>query len=312
MGVNAIIDSEALWTQFIAHKTPELRNELIVRYSPLVRGVVGRLGIPPTGLLDSEDLVSYGTIGLINAIDRFDPQRGVRFEAFASMRIRGAVIDQMRVLNWIPRSAVSRMRQMESALSSVEQRLGRPARESEVAQELGVSVEKYRHMLTEINTTVLSLDAPLGSLIQDDEVTSLSELLEDHSSPGPVEQIERREVSELLIMAIERLPARERMLLSLYYEKELTMKEISKILGVSESRICQLHIQALVRLRVFFLPYQANLGKGDAIFQEKQQQTRSERLAKSRKREKITQDNDVPVSTTYLSLSTQQSRAHMG
>ncbi len=309
MGTNMISDNETLWTQFIAHKTPELRNELITRYHSLVRSVVGRLGIPPTGLLDSEDLVSYGMIGLINAIDRFDPQRGVRFEAFASVRIRGAVIDQLRVLNWLPRSAVSRGRQMEIALSGLEQRLGRPAREHEVAHELGIPVERYRHTLTEMNTTILSLDAPLGSLIQDDEVTSLSELLEDQSSPGPVEQVEQREVIQVLISAIERLPQREQLLLTLYYEEELTMKEISKILGVSESRICQLHIQALMRLRVSFYAYQTNAAKNDSLFQEKKkQQTRTKRLAKSDEQEPFQHTNGTaPV---YAPSQKQQASAH--
>ena len=261
MSTDAPTEIESLWAQYVARRTSELRNELITLYAPLVRFVVGRLGIPPTGLLDAEDLVSYGMIGLINAIDRYDPSRGVRFEAFASVRIRGAVIDQLRSLNWLPRSAVSRVRQVESALAVLEQRLGRPAREDEVAEEIGVSTERYRQMLVEMNATVLSLDAPLGSLLQDDEVTSLSELLVDHSAPGPVEQAEQQELTETLASAIDNLPEREKLLLSLYYQEELTMKEISKILSVSESRVCQLHIQAIMRLRGSLRAYQAETGE---------------------------------------------------
>ncbi|HTI15777.1 MAG TPA: FliA/WhiG family RNA polymerase sigma factor [Dictyobacter sp.] len=246
------------WAKYVENQTPELRNELITHYAPLVRFVVGRLGIPPTGLLDAEDLVSYGMIGLINAIDRYDPGRGVRFEAFASVRIRGAVIDQLRSLNWLPRSAVSRVRQVESAMAILEQRLGRPAREDEVAEEMGISTERYRHMLMEMNATVLSLDAPLGSLLQDDEVTSLSELLEDQSAPGPVEQTEQQELAQTLAVAIDNLPDREKLLLALYYQEELTMKEISKVLSVSESRVCQLHIQAIMRLRGSLRAYQSD------------------------------------------------------
>lgn len=249
MGTDVPVEVEILWAKYVAQRTFELRNEIITLYTPLVRFVVGRLGIPPTGLLDAEDLVSYGMIGLISAIDRFDPTRGVRFEAFASVRIRGAVIDQLRSLNWLPRSAISRVRQVESALAVLEQRLGRPGKEDEVAEEIGVSTERYRQMLLEMNATVLSLDAPLGSLLQDDEVTSLSELLEDQSSPGPVEQTEHQELTDTLGMAIDNLPEREKLLLTLYYQEELTMKEISKVLSVSESRVCQLHIQAIMRLR---------------------------------------------------------------
>ncbi len=263
MCANAPAEIDMIWTKFVKDKNSELRGELISVYAPLVRFVVGRLGIPPTSLLESEDLVSYGMIGLINAIDRFDPSRGVRFEAFASARIRGAVIDQLRSLNWLPRSAISRVRQIESALAVLEQKLGRPAKEKEVAEEIGVSTDRYRQILLEMNSSVLSLDAPLGSPSQDDEVTSLSELLEDQTAPGPVEQAEQQELTEMLSAAIKGLPEREKLLLALYYQQELTMKEISKILSVSESRVCQLHMQAVMRLRGSLSAYRAGEVFGD-------------------------------------------------
>jgi len=254
MGVSVAVND--IWTAFIESRRPELRNELITTYAPLVRFVVGRLGIPPTSLLDAEDLVSYGMIGLINAIDRFDPTRGARFEAFATPRIRGAVIDQIRQLNWLPRSAVSRVRQIEGVLAELEQRFGRPAKEEEAAATLGVSTDRYRQMLLEMSATVLSLDAPLGSLLQEDELTALSDLLEDEDAPEPGEQVAQKELAKALAEAIERLPQREQLLLSLYYKEELTMKEISKIIGVSESRVCQLHMQAIIRLRGTLQMYQ--------------------------------------------------------
>src|SRR2546423_11613004 len=247
MSPSAIIDD--VWTEFVTTRRSDLRDELITEYAPLVRFVVSRLGIPPTTLLEAEDLISYGMIGVINAIDRFDPSRGVRFEAFATSRIRGAVIDQLRVLNWLPRSAVARVRQIENALANLEQRFGRPAKEQEAAAEVGVSTDRYRQMLLEVGIVILSLDAPLGSLMQDDEVASLSDLLEDPDTMGPAEQVEQQELITFLTTAIDRLPERERLLLSLYYHEELTMKEISKVIGVSESRVCQLHIQAVLRLR---------------------------------------------------------------
>ena len=126
--MNATATVGDIWTEFAATRRSELRDQLITTYVPLVRFVVGRLGIPATSLLEADDLVSYGIIGLINAIDRFDPSRGIRFEAFATTRIRGAVIDQLRALNWLPRSAMARVRQIESAVASLEQRLGRPAK----------------------------------------------------------------------------------------------------------------------------------------------------------------------------------------
>ncbi len=237
-----------LWAEFIETREQKLREELITEYASLVRFVVGRLGIPPTSLLEIDDLVSYGMIGLINAVDRFDLARGVPFEAFATPRIRGAVIDHLRSLNWQPRSAVSRIRQVEAALASVEQRMGRPAKEEEVASELGVSVERYRQTLLDLSTTVLSLDVPVSSF-HDDEMSPLKDLLEDEDAPGPAEEAERQEMALALSEAIDQLPEREQLLLALYYQEELTMKEISKVMSVSESRVCQLHMQAIMRLR---------------------------------------------------------------
>jgi RNA polymerase sigma factor for flagellar operon FliA len=242
-------DRDDMWREFIATRRKELRDELITAYAPLVRYVVGRLGIPQTSILEAEDLYSYGIIGLINAIDRFDPARGVRFETFATARIRGAVIDHLRTLNWLPRSAVARVRTIEAALAILEQRLNRPATEREAAQELGVTLERYRQMLLEVGIVILSLDAPLNSLALDDEVTSLGDLLEDARSLDPSQHVEQEEIKANLNVAIEHLPERERRLLSLYYFEELTMKEISKVLNVSESRVCQLHMQAVLRLR---------------------------------------------------------------
>ena len=246
------VEVDDLWTEFVATRRLELRDELIMHYAPLVRLVVGRLGIPSTSLLETGDLLSYGMIGLINAVDRYDPARGVRFEAFATARIRGAVIDQLRALNWLPRAAVSRVRQIENAMAKLEQQLGRPASEIEVASELAVPLARYRQMLLEVGIVVLSLDTPLITLMQEDEFPTLGELLEDQSTPGPVEQLEMKERLSLLTCALDRLPERERQLLAMYYHEELTMKEISKVMGVSESRICQLHMQAIMRLRSAF------------------------------------------------------------
>ena len=247
MGVSATTSD--VWAQFVATRDPALRDELITKYAPLVRFVVGRLGIPPSCLLDTEDLLSFGTIGLINAIDRFDPSRGSRFESFATARIRGAVIDHLRSLNWLPRTAMARVRQIEYAIANLEQRLGRPPREEEIAAEAHITPSRYRQMLQEAGTIVLSLDAPLGPLAQDEGLTSLADLLEDERSPEPDEQVEAQELMALLRVALDQLPERERLLLALYYREELTMKEISKIMNVSESRVCQLHIQAILRLR---------------------------------------------------------------
>ncbi len=247
--MGALATNEDAWTEYVTTRHPALRDELITRYIPLVRFVVSRLGIPSVGVLDQEDLVSFGVIGLINAIDRFDPTRGIRFEAFATARIRGAVIDQLRTINWFPRSAMRRIRQVESALAVLEQRLGRSPTEEEVAAEMDVPLDRYRRMLQEASTTIFSLDAPLNTLSAGDDTVSVAELLEDGQTPGPAEQLENDEMLTSLSYAIDQLPPREKYLLALYYQEEMTMKEISNILHVSESRVCQLHMQAVARLR---------------------------------------------------------------
>ena len=144
------------------------------------------------------------------------------------------------------------MKQVEVALATLEQRLGRPAKEDEAARELGVTTERYRHMLVEAGLSILSLDAPLSMYGQDDELLTLGELLEDYSTPGPADATEKKELLTMLSQALHHLPEREQLLLSLYYVEELTMKEISRVMDVSESRVCQLHMQALVRLRTLF------------------------------------------------------------
>lgn len=260
MSTTSAASIDTIWNEFVETRRPELRNELITYYQALVRSIVGRLGIPTTSMLDMDDLLSYGMIGLINAIDRFDPSRGVRFEAFASARIRGAVIDQLRALNWMPRSAVTRVRQIETALAKLEQALGRPPTEGEAATEIGISVEQYRRMLLEVGMMVLSLDAPLASLAQEDDVASLGDLIEDPDATGPAEQVEQHELLHSLHEAINLLPPREQRLLTLYYQNELTMKEISKDMAVSESRVCQLHMQAVSRLRAAMDVRQKNEG----------------------------------------------------
>jgi RNA polymerase sigma factor for flagellar operon FliA len=247
--MSAFATVDDVWAEFVATHHPALRDELILNYMPLVRFVVSRLGIPTVSVLDQEDLVSFGVIGLINAIDRFDPARGIRFEAFATARIRGAVIDQLRSINWLPRSAVKRIRQVEGALAALEQQLGRSPTEQEMAAELDIPLVRYRHMVQEASTTIFSLDAPLNTLSTEDDTISVAELLEDVQAPGPAERLEQQETLATLNSVMNQLPARERQLLSLYYQGEMTMKEISNVLRVSESRVCQLHMQAIARLR---------------------------------------------------------------
>jgi RNA polymerase sigma factor for flagellar operon FliA len=228
----------------------ELRDRLIVRYAPLVKYVAGRLamGLPPT--IDVDDLISYGVFGLINAIERYDPGRNVKFETYAIARIRGAMLDGLRAFDWIPYSVRQKAKELERAYSRLEARLGRSATDCELAAELGVTLGALGKMLLDIRALALgSLDETWNG--EDEEGNGLKpmEVIEDSSCEDPVDLVEFEERKRLLADAVQTLPERERLIVTLYYYEGLTAKEISRILGVSQSRISQLHSKAVMRLR---------------------------------------------------------------
>jgi RNA polymerase sigma factor for flagellar operon FliA len=249
----------AIWAEFMRTRGQALRRALIEAYAPLVKVTVDRLGIPPRSIIEAEDLISYGMVGLINAIDRYDPTRGISFEAFAVARIRGAVIDQLRAINWCSRSALARIKRVEKTVAELEKRLGRPPRDQEIAAALGISLKRYRRLLMEMGAVILSLDMPLSGGYageRDHEALSLGEALEDQNALEPAREAERQELIRLLRQAIERLPDRERLLLALYYVEGLSMSEIARVMGLSQSRVSQLHTQTLLRLRASIGAYE--------------------------------------------------------
>ena len=224
------------------------REELICKYMPLVYYVVNNMSLSLPPMLDVDDIVSYGVMGLIDAIDRFDTGRGVKFETYAVTRVRGYIIDQLRALDWIPRSARQRARQIERARDELERESGRTPSADEVAGFLGLSRDKYDQALQDASSLTLSLDAMLHP---DDENMSgaLLQTIQDDTTPSPTAALEIGDVKDSVSSAISTLPEREQHLLRLYYFEERTLQEISRVLEVSESRVCQLHTRALGRLR---------------------------------------------------------------
>jgi RNA polymerase sigma factor for flagellar operon FliA len=227
---------------------PQLREKLILRYLHLVKYVVSRLPITLPVSIAAEDLISYGTMGLMEAVERFDPDRGLKFETYAVTRIRGSIIDQLRFQDWIPRGVRKRSRELGEAMMRLEERLGRTPNDEELAAELGVTKTKLQSMLAESNNLVLSLDDTYGNDGSGNNV-SLIDLVEDHNSPDPQGEFEAEELRRRLAEAIDSLPEREKLLIALYYHENMTLKEIGEIISVSESRVCQLHAQAILRLR---------------------------------------------------------------
>jgi RNA polymerase sigma factor FliA len=241
-------DTQALWQEFRRTHDRALRDRLILTYAPLVKFVAGRLGASLPSHVDEQDLVSYGLLGLISAIERFDPDREIKFETYAIVRIKGAIIDELRSLDWVPRSVRSRAREIERAIAELERTLMRAPTDDEIAAKVGISGQELEDSLTEISrTSIAALDeiwAPAGG----DQI-SLIDTIEDQSGPNPEVSLEQTELKEALGEAISRLPEREKLVVTLYYYEELTLREIGEVLGVTESRVSQLHTKAVLRLK---------------------------------------------------------------
>lgn len=242
-----VTPQEALWQAWMLRRDAALRERLLLQYGPLVKYVIGRTAITPSVTLDAEDLLAAGTVGLLDAIDRYDPARGVSFESYAIPRIRGAIIDSVRALDPLSRTTRRRGRQIEDAYTTLEAELGRPAKDQEVADFLALDLATVRETQIQTSTTVVSLESPVDS--GDSAAASLADLIPDADSPNPAQLVESRDLLRSLAGALQLLPERERLVLALYYNEELKMKEVASILEVSESRVCQLHAQALGRLR---------------------------------------------------------------
>ncbi|WP_436739181.1 RNA polymerase sigma factor WhiG [Streptomyces sp. BBFR102] len=242
---------EELWSSYKATGDARLREQLILHYSPLVKYVAGRVsvGLPPN--VEQADFVSSGIFGLIDAIEKFDPERSIKFETYAITRIRGAMIDELRALDWIPRSVRQKARNVERAYASLEADLHRTPTEAEVAAEMGIAVEDLHAVFSQLSlANVVALEELLhGGGEGGGDRLSIMDTLEDTSADNPVELAEDRELRRLLARAINLLPEREKTVVTLYYYEGLTLAEIGHVLGVTESRVSQIHTKSVLQLR---------------------------------------------------------------
>ena len=245
------VSKEELWICYQKNPTPQLREQIILEYAPLVKVVAGRLSMYLGYNVEYDDLVSYGVFGLIDAIDKFDMEKEVKFETYASLRIRGAILDQIRKMDWIPRTVRQKQKKIDEAVKRVEMITGKTAKEEEIAKELGVSSEEFQDWQSQIKVT---------------NVVSLNEFLEQGTEPvmdaknnshfvQPEDKIQETELKEKLKEAMGYLTEKENKVILLYYYEDLTLKEISKILEVSESRVSQLHTKALAKMQKTLGPY---------------------------------------------------------
>jgi len=242
-------DIQTLWADFRRTGDQNARDRLILNFSPLVKYVAGRLGAGLPAHVEESDLVSYGLIGLIGAIERFDPTREIKFETFAISRIRGAIIDELRALDWVPRSVRSRAREIERAIGQLEAQLHRAPTDEEIARKLDITYDELEDSLDEISrSSIVALDE-LWTVTNTGDQISLIDSLEDHDSIDPQRNLTDIELRQAIAEAISSLPEREKIVVTLYYYEELTLREIGDVLGVTESRASQLHTKAILRLR---------------------------------------------------------------
>ncbi len=238
-------DKEKLWEAYQKNPSPEIREKIILEYAPLVKVVAGRLSMYLGYNVEYDDLVGYGIFGLIDAIDKYDSQKDVKFETYASLRIRGSILDQIRKMDWIPRTVRQKQKKLDEAIKQIEMRTGKNASEEEIALEIGITEEELSVWQSQLKIT---------------NIVSLNEYVEQGSEPvmdargnshfiQPEEQVQEDELKKVLKDTLELLTEKERKVIELYYYEELTLKEISKVLEVTESRISQLHTKALLKMR---------------------------------------------------------------
>lgn len=237
---------QELWKKYSESREPAIKEQLIIEYADLIKYVAGRLSIYFGSNVEYDDLVGYGVFGLIDAIEKFDIDKKVKFETYASLRIRGAIIDSIRDQDWAPRSLRKKGKELEKAYYEVENDLGHSASDQEIADHLGITNDELNKLLQEVN---MSQMISLEDYLEQNHETGLDALSVDTDSGRPEQRMEVVELKETLADAIDKLPEKERMVVTLYYYEELTLKEISYIMKVSESRISQLHTKAILRMR---------------------------------------------------------------
>ncbi len=243
-------DIAEYWRLYKTEGDQRARDQLILAYSPLVKYVAGRMSSGLPAHIEEADLVSYGLLGLIGALERFDLSRSIKFETYAISRIKGSIIDELRALDWVPRSVRSWARKVEASITRLENQLTRAPTDDEIAADLGIEVDGFQEILNQIScASVVALDEFWDAPSQSQDKINLIDTIEDTDAPDPSRAYRKQAVKEILAAAIQRLPERERIVIGLYYYEGLTLKEIGEVLGVTESRISQLHTKAILRLR---------------------------------------------------------------
>ncbi len=240
---------EELWIQYKKNKNPAIREHFIKQYAPLVKYVAGKVAMGKPGNIEYDDLVGFGVFGLMDAIEKFDPDKKVKFKTYAVTRIRGSIYDELRSIDWVPRSIRQKLKEVEQAINRIENETGKVATDQEIAKELELDIREFYSLMTKISSTsIISLNETWYTGSDNDKI-SIIDTIEGPNSTNPDITAEREEVKQLVVNAINELPDKEKKVLVLYYYEDLTLKEIGEVLDVTESRVSQLHTKAIIRLR---------------------------------------------------------------
>jgi len=233
------------------HEIPAtLKEQIVLEHAPLIRYIVNRIAVRLPSHIDLDDLYNTGVIGLMDAIEKYDPEKNCKFKTYAEFRIKGAILDQLRSLDWVPRSVRQKSRKLEKAYGEVEQRLGRQATDDEVADSLGLQIEKFHELLNQVRgISMVNLEEIRGTNSDGDRAGTFADIIEDVQSENPFSSLKLTETKHAIADTIGTLPEKERLVISLYYYEDLNMKEIGQILGITESRVCQIHTKSVLRLR---------------------------------------------------------------
>jgi len=228
----------------------DLREQIVLEHAPLIRYIVNRIAVRLPSHIDLDDLHNTGVIGLMDAIEKYDPEKNCKFKTYAEFRIKGAILDQLRSLDWVPRSVRQKGRKLEKAYGEVEQRLGRSANEDEVADSLGLELDKFHTLINQVRgISLVNLEEIRGTNSDGDRAGTFADIIEDVHSENPFASLKLMETKHVISDTIGSLPEKERLVISLYYYEDLNMKEIGNILGITESRVCQIHTKSVMRLR---------------------------------------------------------------
>jgi len=244
------IDKKALWIEYKEKNLSAAREELIVQYAHLVKYVAGRLAITLSSVVEVDELISYGVEGLIDAIEKFDHQRNIKFETYAITRIRGSMIDGLRSMDWVPVSVRQKGKELEKTFARLETALGRSATDAEAAAAMGLNLRDYNNLLKDVScSSMISLDDFIPGENMAERKKRIVDVLEDHNAADALKLVGDKETKDLLVASIGKLPEKEKKVIYLYYYEGLTLKEIGAVLELSESRISQLHTKAILRMR---------------------------------------------------------------